>query len=346
MDKIVFTCECGKSVTVDRKFAGRRGRCPRCNAVVQIPADGPAVGHAAAPGPSPVETTRSMVPDARSRSLPEVLPARMRANRLIAGKLCSICQTALAVGDEVRNCEHCRSSFHASCWQEAEGCGTYGCQNSPAAARANTKQQPATLKSEPVGGAPIEGFAVATRAALSETSPPRIWRSRTIRSVLIVAGIVVLGAVGFVALRNNELRTKLAKCSSRSGIMVRVYYGSYLSTNDVVFDLRGVEGSSVRRIDPVHLLLQFGQLLDKQATRRLILARDGRLLMYLRSSDLSELANEYTHGNPMWSFNHLPERLKTMSGNNAYPTWEGGWLGVLKGQSEDLNQFITDWTGC
>jgi len=68
-------------------------------------------------------------------------------------------------------------------------------------------------------------------------------------------------------------------------------------------------------------------------------------MMYLRSADMRELFNEYTHGNPVWSFNHLPERLKTMSGNNAYATWEGGWLGVLKGQSEDLNKFISDWTG-
>jgi hypothetical protein len=148
-----------------------------------------------------------------------------------------------------------------------------------------------------------------------------------------------------VTLRSSGLRAKLAECSSRDSMTVRVYYDNLFSRSDVVFDLRGIGGSSVRRIDPVHLLLQFGQLLDKQTTRRLILARGGRKLMYLGSSDLEELTNEYTHGNPVWSFNHLPERLKTMAGDNAYPTWKGGWLGVLKEQSEDLNKFISDWTG-
>jgi len=347
MGKIVFTCECGKSVSVDRKFAGRHGRCPRCNAVVQIPVDGAKVQQGATHTPAPAanRATPPIAPQAINTSAAEVLPTRMRANRLIAGKLCSICQTRTVAGDEVRNCEHCRSSFHATCWQEAEGCGTYGCRNSPAAAKADANREPRAHGNPRAPGAPIEGLAEATRAVPLAPTRPSFRRSRPAWVVLIAAGIAVLGGIAFLALRNGGLRAKLADCSSRHGIEVRVYYDSYISTSDVVFDLRGVEGTSVRRIDPVHLLFQFGQLLDKRATRRLILARDGRKLMYLRSTDLTELANEYTHGNPVWSFNQLPERLKTMSGDNAYPTWEGGWIGVLKEQSEDLNRFISDWTG-
>ena len=148
-----------------------------------------------------------------------------------------------------------------------------------------------------------------------------------------------------MAARNAGLREKLTQCSSHSGIQVRVYYDQYLSTEDVVFDFRGVTGPAVRRIDPVHLLLQFGHKLDETGFRRLILARDGRKLMYIERTDLRELTREYTYGNPVWSFNHLPERLKAMSGGNAYSRWEGGWLGVLEKQTEDLNQFIADWTG-
>ena len=101
VSKIVFTCECGKSVAVDRKFAGRRGRCPRCDKVVQIPVEGAPTHDAVSPAPS---TARShaippIKPKPLHASASEALPTRMRANRLIAGKVCAICQTKIAAGN-------------------------------------------------------------------------------------------------------------------------------------------------------------------------------------------------------------------------------------------------------
>jgi hypothetical protein len=32
-----------------------------------------------------------------------------------------------------------------------------------------------------------------------------------------------------------------------------------------------------------------------------------------------------------------------MSGAQAYSTWEGGWLGVLQKQTDDLNTMISEW---
>jgi hypothetical protein len=34
-----------------------------------------------------------------------------------------------------------------------------------------------------------------------------------------------------------------------------------------------------------------------------------------------------------------------MSGTQLYDEWTGGFLGVLKEQSEDANEFIEKWTG-
>jgi hypothetical protein len=38
VNKIRFACSCGKSVSADAKFAGRKAKCPSCGAVLQIPA--------------------------------------------------------------------------------------------------------------------------------------------------------------------------------------------------------------------------------------------------------------------------------------------------------------------
>jgi len=35
--KIRFRCACGRVTAVDHRFAGCRGRCPRCQAVVRVP---------------------------------------------------------------------------------------------------------------------------------------------------------------------------------------------------------------------------------------------------------------------------------------------------------------------
>jgi hypothetical protein len=77
---------------------------------------------------------------------------------------------------------------------------------------------------------------------------------------------------------NRDLEHKLQLCSSREGIRVQVYYANTFSRDDVVLDFQQVTGSSIRRIDPVHLLLQFGHQMESSAMRRLILAREGRQL--------------------------------------------------------------------
>jgi hypothetical protein len=38
---IIFACTCGKTLRVPDVHAGRRAKCPACNAVVNIPAPGP-----------------------------------------------------------------------------------------------------------------------------------------------------------------------------------------------------------------------------------------------------------------------------------------------------------------
>lgn len=46
---------------------------------------------------------------------------------------CSICHTRIEGDDEVTRCESCTQEYHASCWTELGGCGTYGCEHAAAA---------------------------------------------------------------------------------------------------------------------------------------------------------------------------------------------------------------------
>ncbi|HLX62913.1 MAG TPA: RING finger protein [Planctomycetota bacterium] len=58
-------------------------------------------------------------------------PQIYEAGTDMAGKLCSICQTAVITGEHIVFCPFCQLPFHAECWDENRGCSAYGCQGAP-----------------------------------------------------------------------------------------------------------------------------------------------------------------------------------------------------------------------
>ena len=83
-------------------------------------------------------------------ALPNKIPAppACEATGEMAGKLCSICQTAIIAGEEVVSCPHCGLPFHQECWAENQGCSAYGCAGAPQPAKGS-----ATRVSEPLSNA-------------------------------------------------------------------------------------------------------------------------------------------------------------------------------------------------
>jgi len=46
---------------------------------------------------------------------------------------CSICYTVIGEREPVTACPECRQDYHAMCWDEIGGCGTYGCERAKVA---------------------------------------------------------------------------------------------------------------------------------------------------------------------------------------------------------------------
>jgi hypothetical protein len=184
----------------------------------------------------------------------------------------------------------------------------------------------------------------------SNNEPPTVAarKSRTVAGLAvgsIAIPALIVGIVSVIAfVRNDGLRSKLRACPSASVIAADAYFANLVSS-DVVFDLQGPSDSAARRIDPVHLLMQFAGKLNCDQLPRLILARAGERIFYLRGDDLRKLASSYEGGGRIWAFNHLPERCYSMENEKTFATWEGGWLGVAEKQTDDLNKFIEEWTG-
>ena len=90
------------------------------------------------------------------------------ADASIAGKLCSICQTAVIAGEQVVSCPHCALPFHAECWNENQGCSAYGCKGAPRTAKPKvdveqTSNAWAGEKNCPSCGRKIKGNALKCR---------------------------------------------------------------------------------------------------------------------------------------------------------------------------------------
>lgn len=76
-------------------------------------------------------------------------PQAYEAGPDMAGKLCSICQTAVIAGERVVQCPYCGLPFHSECWDENRGCSAYGCQGAPKTVKTQTETE---LSSNAWGG--------------------------------------------------------------------------------------------------------------------------------------------------------------------------------------------------
>ena len=138
---ITFKCICGAPQSAEESQAGQRVRCPHCAASIIVPVPpaqrGPAIkidmkdlGQVAPRPTDPPPTPK--LPASAPAPVPldnqPVTQTTMRANRKLEGKVCSVCQAKIKLGEDLRVCEHCRQPFHQTCWEENGGCGTYGCE--------------------------------------------------------------------------------------------------------------------------------------------------------------------------------------------------------------------------
>jgi hypothetical protein len=136
---IYFDCPCGGPMWVTAEWAGKMGKCRYCGQRLVVPHMSGKMARQLAPVPVSVPMT---VPAASESvaAMPTLAVAAAAAeapvemSRAIApppemqqAATCSICQTAIAGGEERMSCPSCHLTFHAGCWQENYGCSAYGC---------------------------------------------------------------------------------------------------------------------------------------------------------------------------------------------------------------------------
>ena len=157
----------------------------------------------------------------------------------------------------------------------------------------------------------------------------------------LVGAAVLVGAVNFVTLQ-QPLNAAVDGDSRNEGIEARAHYAYYVQPNVVVFDLRAIDGEK-SPMDVMRAFLQFADAMKGREYARIVLAHRGRPKFQIEGRYFKQLGEEYEQQNPLYTLRTLPENLYKPDGTQAFGTWSGGVLGVLKEQVEDFGEFHRQW---
>jgi len=176
----------------------------------------------------------------------------------------------------------------------------------------------------------------------------------------IAAAVFAVGSAGGVALfrgtrpslnpvqsiRNAALQSVydgVIKADDRNkGVQASAYYRDPFGTSVLVFDVKDVAGHNSRG-DVFRVLIDFAESLKDKPLRSVELACLGKTRFTMDGSYFKKLGEERRTQNPIYTIRTLPENLKTPDGEQAYPEWTGGMLGVVNQQMEEFGDVHEKW---
>ena len=212
---IKFTCpHCNSALNVKSNLAGKRGRCPKCEAKIDIPAEGGVADVAAAPGV--VAAASPVSPPAAATSATQATPAASPARTAAVVPLLHEEATAsVAAAGRIQRPDPIAESPQMQWYVMPPGAGS---QYGPAAGDAfrgwikEGRVAPDSLvwrqdwpewkragnvfpELDPTGGVPSHASAVATGFAI----PTAVGAFPTATGILPMAGAIPMAGVGFPA---------------------------------------------------------------------------------------------------------------------------------------------------
>lgn len=153
-------------------------------------------------------------------------------------------------------------------------------------------------------------------------------------------------AVALVAVFNltvwAPVATALAKDDRNHVAGIHVYRSWLVHPRDITVNLVTVGDASTA--DLTRALFQSAEALKDREFGKVTLSRGGKAVFVMDGDAFADLGEEYAGGqNPMYLIRTLPEKLALPDGRTAFGTWQGGWLGVLGKQMDDVNSFGQAW---
>ena len=167
-------------------------------------------------------------------------------------------------------------------------------------------------------------------------------KKRIILPISIFALIVLTIFSANYFFLQRHMNNVLSDDSRNSGIKVWVHYKWFVNPTELKYDLRSVSDQN-SPLDVNRVVLQFSVKVKDTKYKKVYLSYKGEDKFYFKGDYFQNLGKEYEFQNPVYTLRTLPENVYQLNGELKYGVWEGGLLGVLGKQMEDLNDFAKDW---
>lgn len=165
---------------------------------------------------------------------------------------------------------------------------------------------------------------------------------RTIKILLATLGLMCLIiAINYFSLQRH-MNNVLNDDSRNKDIKVWVHYKWFINPTEIKYDLRGISGEN-SALDVNRVMLQFSEEIKDKEFKKVYLSYKGKDKFYFKGDFFKNLGQEYGKQNPIYTLRTIPENVYMLNGEHAYSTWEGGWLGVMSRQMDDLKAYTKYW---
>lgn len=138
------------------------------------------------------------------------------------------------------------------------------------------------------------------------------------------------------------VQQKLSEDYRNTSASIAVYHRWGIHPNEIVVDIRSVEGSA-SRLDITRMLFQIAEVFEDRNYSTVILAHRGKEKLKLDGDFFKETGETFSFQNPIHLSRELPKNVYHLDGKRAYGSYSGGWLGVLNAELEQLNDLHDDW---
>jgi len=159
--------------------------------------------------------------------------------------------------------------------------------------------------------------------------------------IILIFVFVLLYSSNYFVLQ-MPMNKVLKQDSRNKGIKVSVHLSKYINPKRLIYDLKEI-GSENSMADVFRVLLQFAEKMESKEFQYVILSFRGKVKFYIKGNYFKHLGEEYSYQNPIYTMRIFPENLFLPNGHPAYPSLSGGWLGVMKKQMENFNDFHKEW---
>lgn len=166
--------------------------------------------------------------------------------------------------------------------------------------------------------------------------------SKLYKTILTVFAIIlIIFTINYFSLQRH-MNAVLSNDSRNKGVKVLVHYKWLINPTEIKYDLRDISGEN-SALDVNRVMLQFSEKIKNKEFKKVYLSYKGKDKFFLKGDYFQNIGKEYEYQNPIYTLRTMPENVYLLNGEHAYGTWEGGWLGVMNKQMEDLNTFAKDW---